>query len=566
MDRLTKLCLFLISIQFSSKAISQTVFDYSIFSTTQCNAFYPSATINGSIHTTTAGTVVYDNTNHLLALDNKLVSASAYGTEFKLTYNFKQYYSYVITVNAYSILSTPSEPFPWLIVDLNSISHGNGNACTGPELLNSPAKYSQISPNAPIDYNISLPSLSSSSNFLYVASYRGFSGDPSEIGIKKITITETPPPPTFTLSPASIAKVCGTSLSKTFVVTNVYGTPGVTGYTWSLGANNGWKYNGTAAPATINTPTGTITLTTDDCINALSNVAATALIGGTGYNTNVAVTTLSNPSTPINGSSTLCDAGTYSLGALPCGATVIWSLSQSGIVTSPNPLTGLSTSVSKIVDGSVVLKANVASACGNYVISKPIDVAGVPTDFSIQANVPCQPGKIVQSSTFTVIPSSSLMTYHWRYVHNGVSTAIPGTGPTITKKFGLGSYQIFAWGENTCGETDESSVQFNVLPCQNSMDDADTASAYKLTVAPNPVSSNKATVSLVALSLISKAESDRYIANVIVVDKFGNVKKQYNFKDKELNQQIDFSSLPADVYYVKVYDGQSWHNTSVIVQ
>lgn len=428
---LIKICFLFLGILFSDRLISQTVFDYSVFSTSQCNAFNPSVIVNNSTHTTTCGTVQYDNIGHGITLDNNVISSFNYGTEFKLSFNFKQSYSYTIKVRAEAIIGTPSDPWPKLRIDVNGASNGSGAFCNGPESINTTTSLNnynnqQIAPVTFSDYTFNIIDLSTAMSFLYVASFPQLNGSSSTIEISKITITETPPPPTFTLSPNSISKVCGTSLSKTFVVTNVYGTPGVTGYTWNLGANNGWKYNGTAAPATINTPTGTITLTADDCINALSNVTATALIGGTGYNTNVAVTTLSNPSTPINGSSTLCDAGTYSLGTLPCGATVTWSLSQSGIVTSPNPLTGLSTSLSKIVDGSVVLKANVASACGNYVISKPIDVAGVPADFSIQANVPCQPGKIVQSSTFTVIPSSSLMTYHWRYVHNGVSTAIPG--------------------------------------------------------------------------------------------------------------------------------------------
>lgn len=80
---------FLINIAFS-KSYSQTVIDYSGWSTSQCNAFYPSTpTINGSVHTTTCGTVVYDNINHAIELDTRAEDNIYKETEYKLGYNFK---------------------------------------------------------------------------------------------------------------------------------------------------------------------------------------------------------------------------------------------------------------------------------------------------------------------------------------------------------------------------------------------------------------------------------------------------------------------------------------------
>lgn len=98
---------FLLSISIT-KSFSQTIVDYSTFATSQCNAFYPSVSVNSVSHTTTCGTVIYDYTNHAIELDAKADNNIYSGTEYKLGFNFKQGYSYAIKINAvqYAILSS----------------------------------------------------------------------------------------------------------------------------------------------------------------------------------------------------------------------------------------------------------------------------------------------------------------------------------------------------------------------------------------------------------------------------------------------------------------------------
>lgn len=91
-----------------NKSYSQTIIDYSAWSTGQCNAFYPSASVNNIPHTTTCGTVIYDNVNHGIELDTRAENNIYKGTEYKLGFNFKQGYSYTIKINAWC--STPTFP------------------------------------------------------------------------------------------------------------------------------------------------------------------------------------------------------------------------------------------------------------------------------------------------------------------------------------------------------------------------------------------------------------------------------------------------------------------------
>ena len=160
--------------------------------------------------------------------------------------------------------------------------------------------------------------------------------------IKKIVITETVPI-NFTLAPSSTTITCGATTPVTFTVTNGGNTPGVTGYTWNLGSsNNGWLYNGSAAPAIITTgATGNSLSLTPVCGSALSSVSATVTANALNYNTNTASVTVNQPSLTIFGNSNTCTSSNYFVSGLPCNTTVAWGISPASGVANIFPLTGL---------------------------------------------------------------------------------------------------------------------------------------------------------------------------------------------------------------------------------
>ena len=92
----------------SNVIISQVTIDYSTFTPTGCNIFGLGASVNGLAHQTTFGQPQFNNFNKGVKLvyngDGKK------GTEYKIAYNFKQDYTYKITVwsrNSASVVTPP---------------------------------------------------------------------------------------------------------------------------------------------------------------------------------------------------------------------------------------------------------------------------------------------------------------------------------------------------------------------------------------------------------------------------------------------------------------------------
>lgn len=174
--------------------------DYSAWSTSQCNAFYPfPPTINGSVHTTTCGTVIYDNVNHAIELDTKADNNIYKGTEYKLGYNFKQGYSYTIKINAWCSTPTFPEPNSKMRVDFSNASNGSGQFCNGVESFNTTSsltsnKNLEIISGTYNDYTFQYNSLTGPQTFLYIGGLLPYKNGTATawILIKKVTITETP--------------------------------------------------------------------------------------------------------------------------------------------------------------------------------------------------------------------------------------------------------------------------------------------------------------------------------------------------------------------------------------
>ena len=266
------------------------------------------------------------------------------------------------------------------------------------------------------------------------------------------------------------------------------------------------------------------------------------------------VTSTSSPYN-ISGDDIFCTTSNqYTIPNLPTGAAVTWSVSPLGIAT-PNTPNSTQTTLTKTNDGIIMLTAVVTNVCGtNITLSKQVTV-GVPT-FGIIANVPCQPGRTVQVSTFTVSPiSNAQTTYHWRSVQNGISTTIIGSGPSVSKKFALGGpYQVYALGANTCGSGDEAVVNFQVVSCPNSPD--------RMTVWPTPANDN---LNIEVNQLNGQSGEAEYIQIVEMIDKMGSLRLRKQFGNVS-KITLNISQLPNDVYTIRIFDGKEWSSYQTIVQ
>ncbi|HET7115470.1 MAG TPA: hypothetical protein VFI29_03225 [Hanamia sp.] len=265
-------------------------------------------------------------------------------------------------------------------LDLNNGGNGGNTLCNGTGVIDASGsgglkQSQQITSTTFTDYIFNYYSLASFEPYLVIAAIPQIGISSQTILIRKITIEETPPPVSFTL-PVSLSFQCGSTTPQTFAVTNVYGTTGITNYTWNLGsATNGWLFNGNPAPQAISTgTTNTLTLT-PVCGASQNNISATVTANGNNYATNSSIVSLTPPSITISGNSSLCSGtSTYSVSNVPCNGTVTWSASPSGIISlSPN---GSSVSVTKVGNGGVTLTAKI-NACSNYSVHMAIAV-GTP--------------------------------------------------------------------------------------------------------------------------------------------------------------------------------------------
>ena len=373
-----QLLLITVSLLFITKiGYSQTVINYQTWSgASGCNIFATPtsvpATVNGTnsniLHQTSIGQPTYSRTNSAVELDcdiNANTSATE-GTSYLIPFNFQIGYSYTITINA-ACINSGTTTGAYLTLTANSGGNGQNSLCTGTQTI-SPTISGNLTTSNSIantnfnNYTYTYNPFSVAQSFLCIAAIPPPNSGLQSIFVRSITIKGTPPTPTFTLSPTSLTKVCGTALTQTFTVNNVYNSTGVTGYTWNLGANNGWSFSGSPAPSTITTPTNTLTLTANSCVGSLSNVSATAIIGTTGYNTNAVSTTITAPTLSINGPTTVCSASTYSINNLPCNATVAWSVSNPNLATLNTQNSQATITPVTNTNGAVTLTANVSGS------------------------------------------------------------------------------------------------------------------------------------------------------------------------------------------------------------
>ncbi len=152
------------------------------------------------------------------------------------------------------------------------------------------------------------------------------------------------PKPNIALSPSPASINCNATTPVTYTVSGTGSVTGITGYTWNLGStNNGWIYNGSPAPQTINTATNTITLVPIAAGTAPNNVSVDVIISG-----NCPVSLTSNlqfiiPGGTYNilGSNLLCKniINSFILQQTPpSGTTVTWAISPNdgSVVITPN--------------------------------------------------------------------------------------------------------------------------------------------------------------------------------------------------------------------------------------
>jgi hypothetical protein len=401
-------------------------------------------------------------------------------------------------------------------------------------------------------------------NFLTVVAWMNPSGTLNAKSgyIRQITVTETPP--TYALAPASIPKVCGTVFSQTFTITDVHNSGKVSSYEWDLGSdNNGWLYNGAAAPRFITTTSPSLPLTADACTATLSNIVVRVTRPNGTFTSNTSVVSAVMPQLSISGPAEMCATGNYTLENVPCNASVTWSANTNYVNIIPS---GNSVTLERIAIGNIVLKATVANLCGNNTmeVTKNIKISSAPakpllgvftTDGYTKGLERCNvlTGQFSSGKYhgFVSLNAPSVDRVTWTYTGGSSGTAnilLPSSdGKSAEIRLypsgAHASWQVSA--SNACGST-SAGFGFranNPCPIERLATQPDNTAtnipSNGITLMPNPAS-NQITIT-----------TDDKITGIKIYDLLGRLRTN-RYYNSVSNVNVNISDLASGLYFVEI--------------
>lgn len=255
----------------------------------------------------------------------------------------------------------------------------------------------------------------------------------------------------------------------------------------------------------------------------------------------------------VSGPDVFCGQTTYTATNLPTGSSVIWSVVPSGIVT-PTNYSGNPFTVTGTANGDFTLTAQI-NACGqNYTLTKPAHVGAPPTPGPISWTWNAPPGRVLLQVD-DVIGATS---YKW-YLDGTIkaTTAYPTYQLQMRGNVSCGNAYYFAVvAVNNCGTSGQSYTYAEMPPCDG----------FAYTVSPNPSSGNIKVQSNAGTVEKSNTNTTADIRQIELVDKSGIVRQKQSFAAGTTTTTFSVSTLPNDIYTLRIFDGQTWHATKIMVQ
>jgi len=518
--------------------------------------------VGGVEHYPYSGGVLYNHNDSAISLQTQIASTNApnLGTAYAIKYPFKEGYHY--TIQAVAWQTDPSQGAIQLVFSLinqrpdprdsDPVTNGPVSQDHWVSLLNSPLAATYLNKDKSTRYLVN-STFDQAYNYLTVLAWQGaVDAAGSWAFIRQIAINETPP--TYTLAPANINKVCGTPISQTFTVTDVYNSGKVSSYEWDLGSgNNGWLYNGAPAPQIIHTATPSLSLTADACSVTNSNIVVRVTRPGGTYTSNTAVITTTNPVTMSGPSQSCGGSSTYTVSNLTCG-DVTWSLSPGAIGTLSNTTGTTTTLTTPAQNQGLTVYANVATTCLPKTLSQPVTVLTKPKNIDVWGEPVCQEGGLVQVSTFDATPGAD--SYNWSLQNgSGPIRDLPQHTAEILQKVGAGTHTIYVYAVNACGQSNTASFDFTVNRCSSVA--ASQSGNVSVAVSPNPAS-NVVVITAHTTNSALKASEKQDIREVRIIDKTGKLLRKQSFPAGTTSANIHVESFKPDIYILQIGDGKTF--------
>ena len=275
--------------------------------------------------------------------------------------------------------------------------------------------------------------------------------------------------------------------------------------------------------------------------------------------------------TTINGGSSFCVSGAYSITSCKPGINVTWTASPSGIVSISG--SGTQVTITKISNGKINLTANFNSGCTNQNINitKYIGIGlsdlnlrfpravrpnppvyndvNVATQYTVQTNP--FPGA---TETWTV--STDDPSFNW--THNSTTGAIQFFFTQANRHATFSGISV-----NSCGSTSGAIYYYSVASGGGG-----GGTPLRVSTSPNPAQ-NQLTIAIDRNAMLLNGVTNEQwmrIKEIKLFDKLGNLKKSIHFPSSVQNTVIDISNLINDVYSVQVSNGTHTLIKQIIIQ
>jgi hypothetical protein len=222
---------------------------------------------------------------------------------------------------------------------------------------------------------------------------------------------------------------------------------------------------------------------------------------------------------------------------------------------------GTQTTLTKNNNGFITLAATIANVCGgNIVINRQIEVGytqilniGYPS--STVAPDELIPMQIFIAPDSFVIGNQKLVIT--RMGGGYTNTLYTGGDGAVEFSFPMtGTYNIKVYTYNDCGWS--TNFYPLVFFCTND---------EMFMLSPNPANTSL-TVKLSDETVLSEnvKGNGTGIKEIQLTDKIGNVLKRYVYSGTDKQVTIDVSTLKADIYYIKLFNGKQWIGKSFMKQ
>ena len=283
------------------------------------------------------------------------------------------------------------------------------------------------------------------------------------------------------------------------------------------------------------------------------------------------------------GSDQICTAETFNLPGLPGGVSVAWNVTPTGIVTPSGTGNLITLTRNPNANGLITLSATF-SICGiSQTYTKTIHVGipnlsqlsigGVTDNQFVCPNVPIPMGIFYLNSLYSCgIVAGSITNAQWSVEtpsssatinynagmaaceatnnNAGVTITFPNLGYTYTANVRVRAFNSCGWSNWFPAPMLRLQVNPNYTNCSGG------GFENRIVVSPNP-STGVVTI---------EASQNFSFTQIRVFDKFGAVRKQFNFPKGSKKVTINIGELPTDTYEIQAFDGKEWSIKSIIKQ